>query len=101
MSARLIRRCVLVLFVVGIAGMIVSSILDSTGAAITAGMVTAVAVLCLVLVTSVAGPGAFAPPVVDADAAEDLERRIDDLVAAGAPEPEVRALVRAARRLDR
>jgi hypothetical protein len=101
MSALWIRRIVLGIFVVGIAGMIVSSILDSIGAAITAGLFTAGAVVCLVLVTSVAGPGAFAPPVVDEQAAADVERRIADLVAAGADEAEVRSLIRAARRLSR
>ncbi len=100
-SARWVRRIVLVTFVLGIAGMIVASILDSIGGAITAGLITAVAVVCLVLVTSVAGPGAFAPPLVDEHAAADVERRIADLVAAGADEPELRALVRAARRLGR
>jgi hypothetical protein len=101
MSALWIRRVVLGIFVLGIAGMIVASILDSIGAAITAGLFTAGAVVCLVLVTSVAEPGAFAPPVVDEHAAADVERRIGELVAAGAPEPELRALVRAARKLTR
>jgi hypothetical protein len=101
LSARWIRRIVLATFVLGIAGMIVASILDSIGGAITAGLITAVAVVCLVLVTTVAGPGAFAPPVVDEHAAADIERRIADLVAGGAEEAEVRALVRAARRLGR
>lgn len=100
--ARLIRRVVLVVFVLGIAGMIVSSIAGSTGGAISAGLVTAAAVLALILVTSVAGPGAFgAPPPLDEDVAADIERRIDTLVAQGADEAEVRSLVRAVRRTAR
>ena len=86
--------------VAGIAGMIASSIADRTGAAITAGMVTAVAVLCLILVTAAAGPEAFgrpAPP--DESSVADVERRVTDLVAAGTDEAEVRALVRAVRRM--
>jgi len=50
----------------------------------------------------VAGPGAFgAPPELDEAAAEDLERRIRDLVASGADEVEVRSLVRAATRFGK
>jgi len=92
---------VLVIFVLGIAGMIVASIAESTGAAITAGLVTAVAMLCLVLVTSVAPADGFGPPTVDEEAAADVERRVADLVNSGADEAEVRSLVRAAGRLHR
>lgn len=86
----------------GIAGIIAGSIAQSTGAATTSGIVTAVAVIVLVLVTAVAGPGAFGPrPPVDEQAAADLEARVERLVAAGADEADVRALVRAATRLAR
>ena len=79
--------------------MIGASIAERTGAAITAGLVTAVAVLCLIVVTAAAGPAAFGRPApMDDAAAADLERRIDELVAAGADEADVRALVRAVRR---
>jgi hypothetical protein len=64
-------------------------------------MVTAVAVLCMVLVTAVSPPEAFGHAVVDEAAAADVERRVEDLVAAGADEAEVRSLVRAVRRLER
>jgi len=101
-SPRWIRRIVLVVCVLAIAAMIVTSITDHVGAAIAAGSVAAIAIVCLMLVTAVAGPGAFGnPPPVDPVAAEDLERRVDALVAAGADEAEVRALIRAARRLSR
>jgi hypothetical protein len=99
-SPRWIRRLVLATCALGIAGMIVASIAERTGAAITAGILTAIAVVCLVLVTAVAPPEAFGAPVVDDAAAADVERRVADLVAAGAEEAEVRSLVRAVRRLD-
>lgn len=101
MNPRWIRRAVLATCALGIAGMIVASIAERTGAAITAGLVTAVAVVCMVLVTAVAGPTAFGRPVIDEEAAADVERRIAELVAGGADEAEVRSLVRAVRRVDR
>ena len=85
-----------------IAGMIVSSITSHNGIAIATGVTAAVAILCLILVTAVAGPEAFgAAPPVDETAAADVERRVEALVAAGADEAEVRSLVRAVRRLAR
>jgi hypothetical protein len=92
---------VVVVCVLAIAGMIVSSIADSTGAAITFGLIAAVAVVSLILVTATAGPRAFDAPVLDEQAAADVERRVTALVAGGADEPELRALVRAARRMER
>ncbi|MSW44346.1 MAG: hypothetical protein F2837_00260 [Actinobacteria bacterium] len=99
-SPRLVRRAVLGVFVGGIISMIVSSILDSTGGAITFGLVTAVAAIALVLVTSVSPPGALAKPgsgsatdIVDDRVAADLEERITSLVDAGADEDQVRRLV--------
>jgi hypothetical protein len=101
MTARWIRRGVLAICVLGIAGMIVSSIAGSTGGAVTSGLVTAVAVVVLILVTAVAGPAAFgSPQPVDERAAADVERRIQALVATGADEADVRSLVRAVRRLS-
>jgi hypothetical protein len=102
LSPRWIRRIVLAVCVLSIATMIVTSITDHVGGAIAAGSVAAVAILCLMLVTAVAGPGAFGPPPpVDEDAAADVERRVEALVAAGVDEGEVRSLIRAVRRLDR
>ena len=101
-SALAIRRTVIAICVLGVAGMIGGSIADRIGIAVTAGVVTAVAVVCLILVTAAAGPSAFnAPPPQDDEAAADLERRVVQLVAAGADEVEVRALVRAATRFGR
>lgn len=88
--------------ILAIAGMIVSSLTSHNGIAIATGLTAAVAILCLILVTAVAGPEAFGgPPPVDEAAAADLERRVEALVASGADEAEVRALIRTARRLSR
>ena len=97
-SPRLVRRCVLVVFVAGIIGMIVSSILDSTGGAITFGLITAVAAITLVLVTSVSPPGALSKqgvrsPEVDERVAADIEQRVHTLISEGADEDQVRRLV--------
>jgi len=97
-SPRLVRRCVLVVFVGGIAGMIVSSILESTGGAITFGLITAVAAIALVLVTSVSPPGALSKhgtrsADVDERVAADIEQRVLELTDAGADEDQVRKLV--------
>ena len=115
MRPRTIRRLVLLVFVTGIAGMIVGSIADNNGLAITFGLVTAAAAVGLILVTSVAGPEAFgtakrgdtSPAGADDpdgrssgasndEAAAALEGKITDLVASGADETQVRDLVRQA-----
>ncbi len=106
MTPRLIRVIVGVVFVAGIASMIVASIADNNGAALTAGLCTAVAALCLILTSALAaaGPSGDAEPgaiAFDAAGAEQLERRIASVVAAGADEAEVRDLVRDAVRLGR
>ena len=98
MSPRAIRRAVIAVCVAGIAGMIAGSIADNNGTAITFGLVTAVAVIGLILVTSVAGPDAFRrqrPPVsFDEEQGADVEARVQHLVERGADEAEVRELVR-------
>jgi len=53
-SSRLVRRTAVVVCAGGIAGMIVSSILNHNGAAITFGLITAAAVLCSMVATAVA-----------------------------------------------
>jgi hypothetical protein len=110
LGPRAIRRIVIVVFVIGIGGMIAGSILDNNGFAITFGLITAVAALALVLVTQVSPPGSLAksgspvesaPPVVDEALAADLEVRITTLVAEGADEVAVRKLVGRAVELGR
>jgi hypothetical protein len=101
-SPRWIRRIVLAVCVAAIGGMIAASITSHNGLAIAAGLTAAIAIVCLILVTAVAGPEAFgAAPAIDEAAAADLEERVLTLVANGADEAEVRALVRAAHRLSR
>lgn len=98
MSPRAVRALVLVVFAGGIAGMIVSSIADSNGWALTFGLLTAGAALCLITVTAATGGGT----AVDAEQlGAALEARIERLVAAGADEDEVRALVTDAVRFGR
>ncbi len=96
-SPRLVRRGVVAVFIAGIIGMIVSSILDSTGGAITFGLLTAVAAIALVLVTSVSPPGALGRDgtsvVTDERVAADLETRVAALVESGTDEEQLRRLV--------
>jgi hypothetical protein len=96
---RIVRRVVLVVFVGGIAGMIVGSIADNNGIAITFGLFTAVAAVCLMLVTSMTGEQASVR--FDEAMAEEMEGRIQALVEAGADEEQVRDLVRDAVQLGR
>ncbi|MBV9950905.1 MAG: hypothetical protein JO291_03060 [Acidimicrobiia bacterium] len=98
-----------VFFLVGIPGMIVSSVTDHTGAALTFGLVTVGAVLLLIgataAVTGRIPPEAVGPPRARDVGAEsegaELEAAIEDLVASGADETKVRDLVRRAVRLGR
>jgi hypothetical protein len=93
-----VRAIAAVVFVGGIAGMIVGSIADDNAIAVTFGILTSVAALCLLLATSMQQA-----PVVhfDEQQASDLERRIGRLVDQGAAEDDVRDLVRRAVRLGR
>jgi hypothetical protein len=92
---------------VGIPGMIVSSITDHTGAAVTFGLVSVGAALALLAATAVATgripPEAtsLARPRAPEQEGAELEAGIQSLVGAGADEAEVRDLVRRAVRLGR
>jgi hypothetical protein len=109
---RAIRITVIAVCAGGIAGMIVASALNHNGAAITFGLITAVAVLCQMAVTTavneatgapgapLAGSDPAAPPDVEQEAA-GLEVKIGDLVDHGADEGAIRDLVRHAVRLGR
>ncbi len=102
MSPRTIRRLVIVVFVGGIAGMIIGSIADNNGVAVTFGLVTAVAAVGLILVTAVADPTALGSSgAVDEVAAASVEEQVEHLVAEGADEHQVRELVRRAVDLGR
>ena len=100
MTARAVRIVVIVLCVAGVAGMIVTTIAGHNGAAMTFGIITAVAILCLMVATAVtAGPPRGGPDV------ETIAARVEDgvatLVEAGAEERDVRDLVRDAVLLGR
>jgi hypothetical protein len=97
-TPRAVRAVVLVVCASGVAGMIVSSVLDAEGAALTCGLVTAGAVACLIVATAVAGTGTNTGEV-DEQRAARVEQLVQDLVAAGADEGAVRQLVQEASRL--
>ena len=100
MSAAVVRRIAIGVCAAGIAGMIVSNIAGSDGWPIVFGLLTAASAGALILVTSVT-----TGPVVAASEVETLGPRVEEraaaLVAAGADEVEVRALVADAVRLGR
>jgi uncharacterized membrane protein YfcA len=93
-----VRAAVAIVFVGGIAGMIVGSITDNNGIAITFGLLTAVAASYLVLATALQQPAMVR---FDERQAAQLEGRIGELVELGADEDEVRELVRRAVLLGR
>ncbi|MFN2608793.1 MAG: hypothetical protein ABR511_13040 [Acidimicrobiales bacterium] len=99
MSPRVVRVVVFTVCAAGIVGMIVGSVADDNAVALTFGLVTAAAVACLIVATAVA------VPAIDDAALDTAGRRIEEmvavLVAAGASEPDVRALVREAVALGR
>ena len=99
MSVRVVRWIVVGVGGAGIAGIIVGSVVDNNGVALTFGLVTAAAVLCLIVATAVSPSSA--PRPVDEERAAHVEELVGRLVAAGAPEEEVRALVGEAVRLGR
>jgi hypothetical protein len=96
MTPRVVRLVVMAVCVAGIAGMIAGSIADNNAVAMTFGLATAVAVLCLIVVNAVVG-GPGDPELT----ARDVEYRVERLVEQGADEGELRALVRAAVKLGR
>lgn len=101
-TPRLVRGIVLLWCAGGIIGMIITSISDNIDGAITFGLLTAAAVLCLILVTAVAGRDAFGPPgEPDPDHAAHVERQIQALVRDGVDETRLRQLTRDAVDLGR
>ena len=99
MTLRALRTICAVVFVCGIAGLIISSVIDNNGAVLTVGLVTVVAAVCLLAASAVVRREPI-DAFTEADA-ERLESSVQQLVAAGAPETEVRNLVRQAMRLGR
>jgi len=87
-------------FVGGIAGLIISSIAgNNEGVVLTIGIATAVAALVLLAVSTVTAKEHI--EVFDEARAEALEHDVQALVAAGAQEHAVRALVRRAMQIGR
>jgi ApbE superfamily uncharacterized protein (UPF0280 family) len=111
-SLRVVRGVTLGICVAGIAGMIVTSIGGHNGAAITFGLITAVAIVCSMVSTAVAADTAHR--LSDRDDAEGTEHRfpverlaeivedqIQAMVSAGVDEDALRALVGESVRMGR
>jgi len=97
----MVRRVVVVLCLAGVAGLIVTSILDLQGAAVTIGLLTATAVLCLIVATAVGTRPAEPPPFFVEQQAARVEALVSALVARGMDDADLRCLVREAVRLGR
>jgi len=92
-ALRLIKIVCFGLFLAGIPAIIVSSIAgNNEGWVLTFGMITAVAALILIAVSSVTTNKRI--DAFNDVLAEQVEQRVQQLVQAGANEDEVRALVR-------
>ncbi|MDO8391098.1 MAG: hypothetical protein Q7V57_11460 [Actinomycetota bacterium] len=88
------------MFVAGIAGLIVASVNgNNAGVVLTIGLVIVLAAVALISTGAVLPKGRI--DAFDEAAAEQLEEQVAALVAAGAPEDQVRALVRDAMRVGR
>jgi len=104
MSPKVMRvSAMAVFFAVGIPGMIVASINDNSGAAVTFGLIGVGAALALLAATAVTTPrlppqamGRTEALAVDEAEAEALEAQIQTLVSSGVDEGAVRDLVRRA-----
>ena len=90
-----VRAVAMVVCAGGIAGMIVGSVADNNGVAVTFGLVTAAAALSLIAIFAVT-PGRSAGRItpIDDTEAQALEAAIQQLVGEGADEGRVRQLVR-------
>ena len=97
MTLSFLRRTTALCIVSAIASMIVFSIRNNIGAAMTAGTIGAIASLCLIVGTAVA-TGLTGGGSGDGLAA-DIEARVHELVAAGVDQHTARSIVRTAVRL--
>lgn len=95
MTAGTVRGVAVLVCVLGIGGMIASSVAGSTGGALSFGLITATAVLCSVVATSVSAPSPHSGEKAPEPRLEDMVAR---LVEDGADEAAVRALVQEAMR---
>ena len=100
MAIKIIKGICFAIFLCGIPALIISSIAgNNEGWVLTFGMVTAIAALILISVSAVTAKKRI--DTFDDVIAERIEQRVRLLVDAGAPETEVRALVRDAIELSR
>jgi len=98
MATRYITRACIVVFVCGIAGLIVSSIAgNNNGVVLSIGGAIVVAAIVLMTVNTVTVHERI--DAFDEAAAEQLENHVRQLVEQGADEADVRSLVREARRI--
>jgi len=99
-AIRTIRISCSVIFVFGIAGMIISSIAgNNVGVVTTIGVTTAIAALVLLIATVSSSPNRL--DVFDEADAQILERQIVELVKSGTNETALRSVVRDATKLGR
>ena len=100
MALKIIKVICFVIFLSGIPALIVSSIAgNNAGWVVTFGMVTAIAALILIAVSAVSAKTRI--DTFDEVIAERIEQRVRELVASGASESDVRALIRDAIELSR
>lgn len=100
MARRWIPRVCAAIFVAGIAGIIIASINgNNAGVVLSIGLVIVLAAVALLTIGAIGGRDRI--DVFDEADAERLEGQVAALVAAGADEAQVRALVRDAMRLGR
>lgn len=101
-TATAVRRVVVAACVLGVAAMIASAVTRHVGAVVTFGLVTASAIVCLMVATAVAQPPSRpGPSAPDEEQARVVEGLVRSIVAAGTSEDEARRLVREAYRLGR
>ena len=100
MAKRWIPRVCAGIFVAGIAGLIISSVAgNNAGYVLSIGLVMVFAAVALLTYGAVTAKDRIEP--FDEARAEQLEAQVATLVAAGAAEDQVRALVRDAMRIGR
>ena len=100
MARRWIPRACAGVFVAGIAGLIISSVAgNNAGYVLSIGLVMVFAAIALLTYAAVTANERIEP--FDEARAEQLEAQVAALVQSGAPEAQVRALVRDALRIGR
>ncbi|CAB4642697.1 unannotated protein [freshwater metagenome] len=100
MALKIIKVICFVIFLSGIPALIISSIAgNNEGWVLTFGVVTAIAALILIAVSAVTAKTRL--DSFDEVIAERIEQRVRELVASGASEADVRALIRDALELSR